>query len=106
MKRCAVLLVFLLSSTLWLVAGDPVRTGTVSGIVTDAGSGEQLTGVRVEVVETGAIAFTDRFGSFIFAEPFSGPVTLSFSLVSFEKCSVPVAPSGLSAPLSVSLSER
>ena len=106
MKRCSTLLYFFLAFPLWILAGDPVRTGTVSGIVTDAGSGDQLTGVRVEVVETGEIAFTDRLGSFILAEPISGPVTLSFSLVSFEKCKIPVTPDNLSAPLSVSLTER
>ena len=71
---------------------DPVRaTSTVAGVVSEGGSVEKLTGVRVSVVGTDIFTYTDRDGNFELSNVPAGEVELNFSLVSFEKRSLSIA---------------
>jgi hypothetical protein len=100
---CALLSFF---GAVQVLGSDPVKPAKVCGKVIDRLSGEELTGARVEIRELGMVAFTDRNGEFSFSEPVSCPVTLSISLVSFDRAEMNIQPASLIQPLEIALSER
>ncbi len=66
--------------------GNPGNVGVcaLKGSITEAGTVEQLTGVRVTIKGTDIFTYTDREGHFEFAQAPAGSVVLEFLLVSFE----------------------
>ena len=57
---------------------------TLSGKVTDQKTGETLTGVKVEVKETGVCTYTDFEGAYQLTLPKSETYQLRFNLVSYQ----------------------
>lgn len=57
---------------------------TVQGTVYDASDEQALTGVKVHVVGTDLVVYTDEAGNFELNGFFSAEVELSFSFITFE----------------------
>ena len=66
--------------------GNPGNVGVcaLKGSITEAGTVEHLTGVRVTIKGTDTFTYSDREGNFEFAQAPAGTVVLEFLLVSFE----------------------
>lgn len=86
--------------------GSPVMT-SLTGTVLEAGTTEQLTGVKVSIPGTDIFTYTDRNGFYELPNIPLGTVTLEFSLVSFEpvKMNVDLSQSALSV-VNASLESR
>jgi hypothetical protein len=86
MSRALLLLLLFASLSAPVMANKPISKGTtVAGTIHDAGSGEALSGVKVEIAGTDLFTYSDKDGNFSFAQIPNSAVCLSFQLVSFEK---------------------
>ncbi|MEM9664066.1 MAG: TonB-dependent receptor [Bacteroidota bacterium] len=68
-------------------SGD-LETGTLTGRVTEAGTGQLLPGATVRLKDTTLGAATDAFGTFTIRSVPAGPVTLVASFVGYEDAEV------------------
>ena len=74
--RLAPLFLLLCASRLWLSA-QPAGSGTISGRVAFAATGEYLERARVTLEGTGQVALTDSLGAYTFANVPAGPARVS-----------------------------
>jgi len=89
--RTAILGVMILAAVTTTAATKEGKTAqpaenlvTLSGKVTDKKTGETLTGVKVEVKETGVCTYTDFEGAYQLTLPKSEDYQLQFNLVSYQ----------------------
>lgn len=78
------LIALIFAGTLSSFAHEGDKKKTFSGTVIEQGTQEELTGVRVQVVGTDQIVYTDKDGHFEISGTNGSDVTLKFSFVSFE----------------------
>jgi len=86
MKPAHILFLFLLLGLPFcgLAGPGPGKPAEIRGKVLDQNSGEELTGVRVEIPELGIVTYTDKHGEFVIPAAASSELTFHLSLVSFQ----------------------
>lgn len=90
MKKVLTLVMVLGLAAMTLTAGSDKKDipFVLSGTVTESATQEALTGVKVTVLETGDVVYTDFDGKFSYNAARNGNYHLSFSYVSFDDKSV------------------
>src|SRR6478735_11454616 len=93
--------------TLWLwgIASLALAQTTVSGKVTDAGTGEELAGVNIIVKGTVLGTISNTNGEFSLKAKDSPPLTLVFSFVGYATQELPITEANVSS-LEIKLSEQ
>ena len=66
-------------------SGAAAATATISGVITDSVSGEQLAGVEVKIEGTDTKTYTDFDGNFSFKGMVPGEYKLVTTYISYEK---------------------
>ena len=96
-----------LGLTLWLwgIASLALAQTTVSGKVTDAGTGEELAGVNIIVKGTVLGTISNTNGEFSLKAKDSPPLTLVFSFVGYATQELPITEANVSS-LDIKLSEQ
>jgi hypothetical protein len=90
-------------------ASDDKRpAGAVQGRVLDAGTGEELSGVRIEISGSQEVIWSEKDGGFVLPAIADSKeeITLCLSLVSFETRCITISHQDVAAGLSILLNER
>jgi hypothetical protein len=64
--------------------GKPNLSGSISGKVFDYASGESLAAVRIQLVGTSYVTYSDAYGNFHISGLQTGKYSLSFQLISYN----------------------
>lgn len=104
----AVWLVLACASVTAQITADPQAVGSIEGRVFNQATGNYLSGVSVELGETGRVELTDRLGHFRFTNVPVGPATLQVSYPGLEavKSTAVVSPTTLTQVPDIGLRSR
>lgn len=87
MKTILTTILFLVSITFSAIAdeGNKPEKKIISGIVIDQNTGEPLEGVKLVVLNTDQVIYTDNLGNFQVEKNISEDIQFSVELISYEK---------------------
>jgi hypothetical protein len=83
MKRLILILLLLISTTIWFGCDKEKQYGTITGTVTDAATGEPIGNANVKLNPRGETTLTGNDGSFQFNDMTEGQYSLSISKIGY-----------------------